>query len=140
MTSSVRFRLNAAAAGVLMLLLAAGAIAASTRAPSSIIALLILGLTLGASLIVVVNRYAAELMSEIRGAAGALLAASATISDSEELTATAAYIAARAERLQRLLSRLDGERARSDVRAAATKPVIPFVPQRFHAGRATPDR
>ena len=49
-----------------------------------------------------VDRYAAELMSEIRGAAGALLAASATISDSEELTATAAYMTAPGQnRLQR---------------------------------------
>ena len=81
MTSSVRFRLNAAAAGVLML---SPARSRPQRARGSIIALLILGLTLGASLIVVVDRYAAELMSEIRGAAGTLLAASATISYSED--------------------------------------------------------
>jgi hypothetical protein len=132
--------LNAAAASVLILLFAAGAIAAATRARSSIIALLSIAFTLGVILLVAVDRHAAELMSEIRAAASALNAASAEISDSEELTATAAYLTARAERLQRLLSRLDGERARNDVRAAAAKPVIPFVPRRFHAGRATPDR
>jgi len=137
MTLSIRFRWNAAACGVLLLILAAGAIAAATRVHSAIIALLGIAFMLGVILIVAVDRYAAELINELRAVATSLFAASAKASDSPELSA---YLTARAERLQRALERFDGARANNDTRAAAGRTVIPFVPQRFHSGRATQGR
>jgi len=137
MTLSIRFRWNAAACGVLLLILAAGAIAAATRVHSAIIALLGIAFMFGVILIVAVDRYAAELINELRAVATSLFAASAKASDSPELSA---YLTARAERLQRALERFDGARANNDTRAAAARTVIPFVPRRFHAGRATADR
>src|SRR5205814_132259 len=86
---------------------------------------------------VAVDRYAAELINELRAVATSLFAASAKASDSPELSA---YLSAWAERLQRALERYDGTRANNDTRAAAGKTVIPFVPQRFHSGRATQGR
>src|SRR5205823_343812 len=66
MTLSIRFRWNAAACGVLLLILAAGAIAAATRVHSAIIAVLGIAFMLGVILIVAVDRYAAELINELR--------------------------------------------------------------------------
>ncbi len=122
------------AVGVLLLILAAGVIAAATHARSSIIALLSIAFALGVILLVVVDRYAVELTHELRAAASALAAASVRVSDSPELSA---YLVSRAERLQRALERFDGARASKEVRAVAAKTVIPFVPQRFPSGRAT---
>jgi hypothetical protein len=137
MTLPIRLRWNAVACGVLFLLLAIGAIAAATRAHSAILGLLGIAFALGVILLVVVDGYVAELIHELRVAASALLAASARVPESPELNA---YLASRAERLQRVLERFEGVRASKDVRAAAPKEAIPFVPQRFHSGRATPGK
>jgi hypothetical protein len=133
MRLSVRLRWNAATTGVLLLILAAGVIAAATRA-SWIVALLSIAFALGILVTIGVDRYIAGLIHALRIAASALSAASARVVNSPELSA---YLTSRAERLQRILERFDGVRASKAVRV---KDAIPFVPRRFPSGSAISDK